>query len=110
CPDFDLHQLAAYARERGVMLIGHNETAGALANYERQLENALALYAANGIAAVKTGYVRNNGTIERPLGDGSIGHEWFAGQYRVRHELLVAETNPRHKIAVDAHEPVKDTG
>jgi alpha-glucosidase len=110
CPDFDLAQLSAYAQERGVKLIGHHETAGAIANYERQLEDALALYASNGVAAVKTGYVRNNGTIERPLEDGSIGHEWFAGQYRVRHEQLVAETAARHKIAVDAHEPVKDTG
>jgi alpha-glucosidase len=110
CPDFDLAELSAYARKRGVSLIGHHETAGAIANYERQLEDALALYAANGIAAVKTGYVRNNGTIERPLEGGTIGHEWFAGQYRVRHELLVAETAARHKISVDAHEPVKDTG
>jgi alpha-glucosidase len=110
CTDFDLAQLAAYARERGVTLIGHHETAGAIANYERQLEDALALYASHGVAAVKTGYVRNNGTIERPLEDGSVGHEWFAGQYRVRHELLVAETAARHKISVDAHEPVKDTG
>ena len=41
--------LAAYARERGVRLIGHNETAGAVENYERQLEAAMALYAANGV-------------------------------------------------------------
>jgi alpha-glucosidase len=109
-PDFDLAQLSTYARACGVMLIGHHETAGAIANYERQLEAALALYASNGIAAVKTGYVRNNGTIERPLEDGSVGHEWFAGQYRVRHEQLVAEAAARHKISIDAHEPVKDTG
>jgi alpha-glucosidase len=109
-PDFDLTELSAYARQRGVALIGHHETAGAIENYERQLDAALALYAANGVASVKTGYVRNNGTIERPLEDGSVGHEWFAGQYRVRHELLVAETAARHKISVDAHEPVKDTG
>ncbi len=109
-PDFDLAQLAAYARERGVSLIGHHETAGAIENYERQLEDALALYASNGIAMVKTGYVRNNGTIERTLEDGSKGSEWFAGQYRVRHEQLVAETAARHKISINAHEPVKDTG
>jgi alpha-glucosidase len=109
-PDFDLAQLSAYARERGVALIGHHETAGAIENYERQLEDALALYASHGVAAVKTGYVRNNGTIERMLEDGSVGHEWFAGQYRVRHEQLVTETAARHKISIDAHEPVKDTG
>jgi alpha-glucosidase len=109
-PDFDLAGLSAYAREHGVALIGHHETAGAIENYERQLEEALALYASRGVAVVKTGYVRNNGTIERSLEDGSIGHEWFAGQYRVRHEQLVAEIAARHKISIDAHEPVKDTG
>ena len=83
-PDFDLPQLAAYARERGVRLIGHNETAGALENYERQLDAAMALYAANGVSVVKTGYVKPSGSIERTLADGAMGHEWFAGQYRVR--------------------------
>ncbi len=39
-----------------------------------------------------------------------IGHEWFAGQYRVRHELKVAEVAAQHRISIDAHEPVKDTG
>jgi alpha-glucosidase len=110
CPDFDLGALSEYARQRDVALIGHHETAGAISNYERQLEDALALYASRGVAVVKTGYVRNNGTIERQLEDGSIGHEWFAGQYRVRHEQLVAETAARHKISINAHEPVKDTG
>lgn len=109
-PDFDLLQLCEYARQRGVALIGHHETAGAIENYERQLDDALELYASHGVRVVKTGYVRNNGTIERSLADGSTGHEWFAGQYRVRHELLVAETAARHRISIDAHEPVKDTG
>ncbi len=96
--------------KRGVKLIGHHETAGAIENYERQLEDALTLYASNDVAVVKTGYVRPNGTIERTLEDGAMGHEWFAGQYRVRHEQLVAETAARHKISINAHEPVKDTG
>lgn len=109
-PDFDLPALANYARERGVRLIGHNETAGAVENYERQLDAAMALYAANGVNVVKTGYVKPNGSIERTLEDGSIGHEWFAGQYRVRHELKVAEVAAQHRISIDAHEPVKDTG
>ncbi len=109
-PDFDLPRLAAYAGERGVRLIGHNETAGALENYERQLEAAMALYQKNGVSVVKTGYVKPNGSIERTLQDGSVGHEWFAGQYRVRHELKVAEVAAAHRISIDAHEPVKDTG
>ena len=109
-PDFDLPQLAAYARERGVRLIGHNETAGAIENYERQLDAAMALYEANGVSVVKTGYVKPSGSIERTLADGTVGHEWFAGQYRVGHEVKVAEVAARHHISIDAHEPVKDTG
>jgi alpha-glucosidase len=109
-PDFDLPQLAAYGRERGVRLIGHNETAGAVENYERQLDAAMALYEANGVSVVKTGYVKPSGSIERTLADGTIGHEWFAGQYRVNHEVKVAETAASHHVAIVAHEPVKDTG
>jgi alpha-glucosidase len=109
-PDFDLPMLANYARERGVRLIGHHETGGAVENYERQLEAAMKLYAENGVAVVKTGYVKPNGSIERTLPDGSIGHEWFAGQFRVRHELRVAEVAAANHISIDAHEPVKDTG
>jgi alpha-glucosidase len=109
-PDFDLIQLSAYARERGVRLIGHNETAGAVENYERQLEAAMTLYAANGISVVKTGYVKPSGSIERTLDDGTVGHEWFAGQYRVNHEMKVAEVAARNQISIVAHEPVKDTG
>jgi alpha-glucosidase len=109
-PDFDLPQLSAYARERGVRLIGHNETAGAVENYERQLEAAMTLYAANGISVVKTGYVKPSGSIERTLDDGTVGHEWFAGQYRVNHEMKVAEVAARNQISIVAHEPVKDTG
>ncbi len=109
-PDFDLPQLSAYARERGVRLIGHHETAGAIENYERQLDAAMRLYAANGVAVVKTGYVKPNGSIERSLEDGTVGHEWFAGQYRVRHEVNAAEVAAKYQISIDAHEPVKDTG
>jgi len=109
-PDFDLSMLAGYARERGVRLIGHHETAGAIENYESQLEAAMQLYAANDVAVVKTGYVRPSGSIERTLEDGGIGHEWFAGQYRVRHELKVADVAAAHRVSIVAHEPVKDTG
>lgn len=109
-PDFDLPMLAAYGKERGVRLVGHNETAGAVENYERQLDAAMALYEKNGVAVVKTGYVKPSGSLERTLPDGGTGHEWFAGQFRVRHELKVAEVAARHRISVDVHEPIKDTG
>lgn len=105
-PDFDLAAVTDYGRRLGVTLIGHHETAGGVPNYESQLEDAMALYQRHGVDVVKTGYVRHSGDIVDQTG----GLQWFAGQYMVRHNLLVAEVAARHRIAVDAHEPVKDTG
>jgi alpha-glucosidase len=105
-PDFDMDAVVAYGKRLGVQLIGHNETAGAVPNYEAQLEDAMRMYERHGVTIVKTGYVRHSGDIV----DQSGGREWFAGQYMVRHNLHVAEVAAAHHIAIDAHEPVKDTG
>ncbi len=105
-PDFDLQAVTAYGKTKGVKLIGHNETGGAVVNYEAQLDDAMKLYQSVGVSEVKTGYVRHSGDII--AADGS--RQWFAGQYMVRHNLHVAEVAAAHRIAIDAHEPVKDTG
>jgi alpha-glucosidase len=99
-PDYDLQGLAAYAREKGVSLIAHNETSGGLANYERQLDSAFALYRSLGIHAIKTGYV-----IDTIPG----GHSHYS-QEMVRHHRKVIETAARFRIMVDVHEPIHDTG
>ena len=108
-PDFDLEAVAAYARERGVRLVGHHETAGNVARYEGQLEAALDLYARLGIDSVKTGYVADAGGI-RSLQDGKVRYEWHDGQYMARHHLKVVTEAAKRHIAVNPHEPIKDTG
>ncbi|MGH6616812.1 glycoside hydrolase family 97 protein [Sphingomonas sp.] len=105
-PDFDLQAVTAYGKAKGVKLIGHNETGGAVVNYEAQLDAAMKLYQSVGVSEVKTGYVRHSGDII--AADGT--KQWFAGQYMVRHNLHVAQVAAAHHIAIDAHEPVKDTG
>jgi alpha-glucosidase len=99
-PDYDMENLAAYASERGVALIGHNETSMGVANYERQLEDAFALYQRLGIRALKTGYV----------GDMTAEGHAHHGQYMVRHWRRVIEAAARHGIMLNVHEPIKDTG
>lgn len=110
-PDFDLEGLAAYARKKGVALIGHHETGGNIANYEAQLDAAMALYDRLGIRVVKTGYVADTGGIIAP-GDapGAVRMEWHDGQRQVQHHQKVIETAARYRIAINPHEPVKDTG
>ena len=105
-PDFDLPAITRYGKTKGVKLIGHHETGGAIENYARQLDAGLKLYADNGVSLIKTGYVRHSGTIV----DADGGQQWFAGQYAVRHHLDVVQRAAKLKIAINTHEPVKDTG
>jgi len=109
-PDFDLAEVARYAKSKGIAIIGHHETAGNIANYEKQLGPALDLYQKLGIHAVKTGYVADAGGIQALGPDGKIHFEWHQGQVMVNHHLKVVTEAAKHQIAVDPHEPVKDTG
>ncbi|MGZ2411254.1 alpha-glucosidase [Sphingomonas sp. F9_3S_D5_B_2] len=109
-PDFDLAGVTAYARSKGVELIGHHETGGNIANYEKQLGPALDLYQRVGVHNVKTGYVADAGGIQALGADGKVHFEWHQGQVAVRHHLKVVTEAAKRRITIDAHEPVKDTG
>lgn len=56
-PDFDVKELQRYAKEKGVQMVMHHETAANAADYERQLDEAFQFMVDNGYHAVKTGYV-----------------------------------------------------
>lgn len=99
-PDFDIEKICKYGASKNVKLIGHHETGGAAANYEKQMEDAFKLYQRLGVNAVKTGYVN-------PL----LNHkEWHDGQFAVRHYRKVFELAAKYHIMIDNHEPVKPTG
>ncbi len=110
-PDFDLKAVTDYARAKGVHLIGHNETGGNIAVYEAQMDAGFKQYAAMGVDVVKTGYVADAGGIiaqgDRP---GEVRMEWHDGQRQVNHHLNVVKTAAKYHIAINPHEPVKDTG
>ncbi|MDQ2822202.1 MAG: glycoside hydrolase family 97 protein [Pseudomonadota bacterium] len=109
-PDFDLPGLAAYAKSKGVRLIGHHETGGNVAIYEQQMDAAYQLYAKLGVDSVKSGYVHEAGTMIFPGPDGSTHFGNYDSQEGVRHFQKAVTEAARYKIAVDTHEPVKDTG
>lgn len=99
-PDFNINELVQYAKSKNVEIIGHHETGGQAANYEKHLDNAFKFYQSLGIKAVKTGYA---GTI---IPKGEHHH----GQYMIRHYRKVLETAAKYNIMVNAHEPIEDTG
>ncbi|MBD9535071.1 glycoside hydrolase family 97 protein [Stenotrophomonas sp. STM01] len=109
--DFDLPGLARYGADKGVHLIGHHETACAVSHYERQLPAALDLYARNGVDVVKTGYVCDAGDIQRQdTAGGPVVREWHEGQWMSNHNLRVLKQAADRHIAINSHEPIKDTG
>jgi hypothetical protein len=99
-PDYNFDEVVKYAREKGVEIIMHHETSAAPRTYEKQMDVAYDFMKANGINSVKTGYV---GKII-PKG------EYHHGQWMVNHYQKVIEEAAKKKIAVNAHEPIKDTG
>lgn len=110
-PDYDLPGLAAYAKAKGVHLIGHHETACAVSHYERQMDEAFTLFEKLGIDSVKTGYVCDAEQIERQdVEGGPVIREWHESQFMSNHHLRVLLAAAKHHIAIDAHEPIKDTG
>ncbi len=109
-PDFDLEALSAYARSKGVVLIGHHETSGNAAHYESQMGDAFDLYQRVGVPAVKTGYVADAGQAKVTGTDGQRHYAWHEGQDMARHHLKVVTEAAKRHIAVNPHEPIKDSG
>ena len=99
-PDYDFEGLQRYALSKGVRMIAHNETGGAAANYEQQLDSAFALYERLGIRVVKTGYVNAK------LDNKELQHS----QYGVRHYRKVIETAAKYHLMIINHEPAMPTG
>lgn len=99
-PDYNFDEVMTYAKEKGVEVIMHHETSAAPRTYEKQMDVAYDFMKKNGMNSVKTGYV---GKII-PKG------EYHHGQWMVNHYEKVLREAAAKNIAVDAHEPIKDTG
>lgn len=109
-PDFDLQGVTQYALDKGVRLMGHHETSANILNYEKQMADAFALYERLGVRAVKTGYVGHGKEIVWYDDNGNPNREWHHGQFMVEHHQRVVELAAKHKISLNVHEGVKDTG
>lgn len=99
-PDFDLAGIRNYAKQKGVKMIMHHETSGAVRNYERYLDSAYRFMKDNGYEAVKSGYVGN--IIPRG--------EYHYSQWINNHYQYALEKAAKYKIMVNGHEAVRPTG
>lgn len=109
--EYDLEELAVYARSKGVGLIAHHETGAIVENYERQAMDAFAQCQRLGIHHVKSGYVGMEPRVVRQDADGNVvGREYLDGQYMVRHYRKIVELAAKHQVMMDVHESIKDTG
>ena len=101
--DLNLDEVAEYAKQNGIKLIGHHETVGFIDNYERQMEDAYKFYADRGINYVKPGYAGSMMTIQGRK-------EFHHSQAGVRHYQKAVELAAKYHICLDVHEPIKGTG
>lgn len=99
-PDYDFEGIMEYARNKGVQVIIHNETAANTEHYFSQIDEAYAMYRDNGMHYIKTGNVNL-------LMDGKEEHD---GQYGVNRLHAIVEKAAEYQICVDEHEPVVPTG
>ncbi|ASD65689.1 alpha-glucosidase [Pseudoalteromonas piscicida] len=108
--DFNIDEIAKHGEKVGARLIGHHETSGNVSNYRNQMEAAFALYEKAGVRQVKTGYVADGGNIKRIDAEGNARFEWHDGQFMANEYLDNIKLAAKHKISINTHEPIKDTG
>lgn len=99
-PDYDFDHIMKYAKEKGVQMVIHNETAANTEHYFSQIDEAYALYNSYGMHYVKTGNVNL-------LMDGKEAHD---GQYGVNRLHEIVEKAAEYRICIDEHEPCIPTG
>lgn len=99
-PDFDVEAIHDYAQSKGVKMIMHHETSGAIRNYERHMDTAYQFMNKYDYPAVKSGYV----------GDIIPRGEYHYGQWAVNHFLYAVKKAADYKVMVNAHEAVRPTG
>ena len=99
-PDFNVQEIHAYAKSKGIKMIMHHETSGSARNYERHMDKAYQFMKDNGYDAVKSGYVGNM----LPRGE----HHY--SQWILNHYQYAIEKAADYKIMVNAHEAVRPTG
>ncbi len=98
--DFDLELVQHYAKSKGVSLQSYQESSASTRNYLIQVDTAFAQLKALGIQKAKIGHV--GAMLDKT--------EYHYGQHGVNYYRKVLEKAAEYQVAVNFHEPIKDTG
>lgn len=98
--NFNLEEVVNYGDKKNVHLIGYHETGSNIINYLKEIDEGFALYKKLGIHDIKIGQVGSKLNMK----------EWHHGQFGVRYYRFVLEKAAQYGLAVNFHEPIKDTG
>lgn len=98
--NFDLEKVVEYGKSKGINIIGYHETGSNLINYLKEIDEGFALYKRLGIHNVKIGQVGSKLNMK----------EWHHGQFGVNYYRYVLKKAAEYGLAVNFHEPIKDTG
>ncbi|WP_254768811.1 glycoside hydrolase family 97 catalytic domain-containing protein [Salinilacihabitans rarus] len=113
-PDFDVREVTAFGRDLDapVEMTMHNETAGALPNYERQIteDDVFAEYEDLGVRSIKNGYVSDPGLGLDEADDGREPTHNQHNQLAVNHHRLVIRAAATNRKLLEIHEGIKPTG
>ena len=101
--DFDIKEVAKFAKQQKIELILHHETVGFVDNYEEQLENAYRYCKDLGIHYIKSGYAGSSMVVHGK-------REHHHSQLGVLHYQKAVELAAKYGIMLDVHEPIKGTG
>ncbi len=97
---FNLKVVTDYAKKKGVKIIGYHETGSNIINYLKQIDAGMSRYQSMGINDIKIGQVGSRLNMK----------EWHHGQFGVNYYRAVLKKAAEYKLAVNFHEPIKDTG
>ncbi len=98
--DFALQEVQGYALSKGVSLQAYHETSASTRNYLAQIDDAFTQMQTLGIQKAKIGQVGNR--------MDKVEHHY--GQHGVNYYRTVLQKAVEYEVAVNFHEPIKDTG
>ena len=104
--DFDIKEVCAYGKEKGVRMMMYHETISDIDHYEPRMDTLYQMCRDLGIKTIKVGYT---GDVKYNYKTNSY-RQHHHGQYMVRHYKKMVQKAAEYELQIINHEPIKYTG